>query len=125
MRYNLPSTKEKVDEQVETLVFDPITRSYLPQKRKNKFIKGPISYKWMFRANQLSGKAGAVGLGLWYLAGLKGSTSIKLTGEVEDLAGCERRAVTNALAQLEEEGLITVIRHKGARPHVTLIDVDD
>lgn len=89
----------------------------------NLFIKGPIPFDWLARANTLPGKAGPVGLALWFLSGLRCSTTVQLTYQVGILAGCRRQAIYEALKQLEQDGLITVIRRPGARPIVTILAV--
>lgn len=86
-----------------------------------KFIKGPIPLDWISRANALPGKAGAVGLALWFLAGVQGSRTVKLTGEVERIAGCGRKAVYNALRLMSAAGLILVDVRCGRRPVLTLL----
>lgn len=87
-----------------------------------KFIKGPIPLDWISRANALPGKAGAVGLALWFLAGVQGSRTVKLTGEVEKIAGCGRKAVYRALDALQAVGLIASDRKTGARAVVALLN---
>jgi len=107
---------------IEALTFNRSTVSYSPKRNTPKFIKGPIPFDWMARAHSLPGKAGPVGLGIWFLAGVKGKRTIKLNSEIETLAGCKRKAVATALDQLEQAGLINVTRHKGARPTVEILD---
>lgn len=83
-----------------------------------KFIKGPIPLDWISRANALPGKAGAVGLALWFLVGVQCSKTVKLTGEVERIAGCGRKALYAALPNLVEAGLIVVTPKPGGRSYV-------
>jgi hypothetical protein len=113
---------DKDTEPVEVLTFNRSKGSFGPKQNTPKFIKGPIPFVWMAKANTLPGKAGPVGLGLWFLVGVKGNRIFKLTGEIESLAGCERKAVANALVQLEQAGLISVTRHSGSRPTITILD---
>ena len=107
---------------VEDFIFNQRKGIYEPKIRMSKFIKGPIPFDWMAKANKLPGKAGPVGLGLWFLGGIQRKRPVKLTAEIELLAGCERKAVANALIQLEQAGLIAVTRHRGSRPTVELLD---
>ena len=107
---------------VEALTFNHTTGSYGPKRNTYKFIKGPIPFNWMAKANSLPGKAGPVGLGIWFMAGVKGKRTVKLNSEIETLAGCKRKAVATAIDQLEQAGLINVTRHKGARPTVEILD---
>lgn len=95
-----------------------------PGKAKSKglFIKGPVPFDWMAAANALPGKAGAVGLALWFLRGLSGNDTIQLTREVQQLASCCRKALYVGLSSLEEGGLITVVRRKsGSRAIVRIL----
>lgn len=108
---------------VEDFIFNRRKGTYEPKLRTSKFIKGPIPFDWMAKANTLPGKAGPVGLGLRFLEGVQRNRSVKLTGEVEVLAGCERKAVANALIQLEQAGLISVLRQPGMRPRIEILDI--
>ena len=107
---------------VEALTFNRSTGSYSPKRNTPKFIKGPIPFDWAAKAHSLPGKAGPVGLGMWFLKGVKGTSTFKLNSEIETLAGCKRKAVATAVDQLEQAGLINVTRHKGARPTVEILD---
>ncbi len=90
-------------------------------KPAGKFILGPVCFTWLARANALPGKAGAVGLALWFLQGVTRSSRFRLTREVEQLAACNRQATYHALTALEQAGLITAVRCTGARPIVTIL----
>lgn len=106
---------------VKRLAYNPNTGKHEPRAPMEKFIKGPIPLEWITRANALPGKAGAVGLALWFLVGVQKSRTIKLTGEVERIAACDRKTVYPALAALETAGLITVERKSGARAVATIV----
>lgn len=95
----------------------PLPRTKFP----GKFILGPLCFTWLAQANALPGKAGAVGLALWFLRGVTRSSRFRLTREVEQLAGCNRQATYHALTALEQAGLITADRVVGARPVVTIL----
>lgn len=88
--------------------------------RAQRFILGPISFDWMQKANALPGKAGAVGLALWFIKGVKRSSTFAATAEAEALAGCSRQAFARGLDALESRGLISIVRRPGARPRVTI-----
>lgn len=88
--------------------------------KSNRFIKGPIPLSWVQAANALPGKAGAVGLALWFLKGVKRSSTFALTAEIQSLAGCGRQAESRALGVLHDAGLIALHRRPGARPIVTI-----
>jgi hypothetical protein len=108
---------------VSRLIFNKILGCHeTPSDRtQEKFIKGPIPLWWISRANELPGKAGGVGIALWFLAGVNKSLTFRLTGEVEQIAACNRKAVYNGLVALEGAKLITVYRKNGARPYVTIL----
>lgn len=107
---------------VSRLVFNHKLGRHEPTSNyhQEKFIKGPIPLWWIRKANELPGKAGAVGIALWFLAGINKTLTFKLTGEVEHIAACNRKSVYSGLFELEGAQLITVIRKKGARPLVTI-----
>ena len=74
----------------------------------------------MTRANALPGKAGAVGIALWFLAGVKNSMTFKVTAEAVPVAACSRQAFSRGLDALEDANLVTVRRRLGTRPEVTI-----
>ena len=104
----------------QRFVWDQVNARYRECKRTDPFIKGPIPLKWVMRANALPGKAGAVGLALWFLAGVKGTRSFKVTAEAVRVAACSRQAFSHGLNALEGADLIAVRRQPGARPEVML-----
>lgn len=106
---------------VKRFAYNPNTGKHELRAPVAKFIKGPIPLEWITRANALPGKAGAVGLALWFLVGVKSSRTIKLTGEVEQIAACDRKSKYTALAALETAGLITVKRRAGAMAVATIL----
>lgn len=107
---------------VKRLAFNPATGTHEARAPTEKFIKGPVPLEWISRANALPGKAGAVGMALWFLVGVQGSRTVRLTGEVEKIAGCGRKAVYQALDALAAAGLIGCNRKAGARAVVTLLE---
>jgi hypothetical protein len=102
--------------------YNAMTGQHVPERPRDKFIKGPIPLNWIQLANGLPGKAGAVGLALWFLSGVQRSASVRLTGEVERIARCDRKTTYRALTALDSAGLISVARRRGARPIATLLD---
>ena len=106
---------------VKRLRYNADTGTHEASAPVERFIKGPIPLDWISRANALPGKAGAVGLALWFLAGVQGSRTVKLTGEVERIAGCGRKAVYSALRALEFYGLVKSVNQRGARAVVTIL----
>ncbi len=104
------------------LAFNPRSGKHGESTRAARFIRGPISFNWMQKANDLPGKAGAVGLALWFLKGVKRSSTFAVTAEAETLAKCSRQAFARSLAALAAAGLISVQPKKGARPTITIRD---
>ena len=91
-------------------------------KRGEKFLKGPIPWKWLCRAAVLCGKAFQVAIAIWFLAGVHKRREIKLSGQaVEDL-GVSRYACYRGLKLLEKAGLISVQRAPGRKAIVTILD---
>lgn len=106
----------------------PVTRyvydrrqSTFTQRSTHRFIRGPIPFDWMKKANRLPGKAGIVGMALWFLRGVKLSPTFTLTREFDELTGCQRKAIYAALKALESAQLIRVVRRDGGRPEITLL----
>jgi hypothetical protein len=84
------------------------------------FLKGPVPLGWLKSAAALPGKASTVGLYLWYLAGLKKSNRFALPTAKVETFGVNRFAQYRALTALAEAGLISVARHCGRHPVITL-----
>lgn len=106
---------------VTKLTYNTGTSTYTESKDTPKFIKGPIPFKWQQAANALPGKAGLVGLALWFLFGIKKSKNIKITAEAMKFAGCTRQTFASGLRALEVAGLIAVERKSGKKPTVKII----
>ncbi|MEE8170847.1 MAG: hypothetical protein V3T70_09890 [Phycisphaerae bacterium] len=93
-----------------------------PRRRKpgRRFIKGPIPWNWLRRACTLPGKAPIVGLALWYWHGLAQSKRLAVShADLRELR-VGPGAVARALRNLEQVGLVSVNRHRGRNPIVTL-----
>lgn len=85
-----------------------------------KFLKGPVQLSWLIAAGKLPGKALVVGMGLWYMAGLTGSKSVKATGALWKTLSISRQAAYRAVTVLESHGLIKVQRQPGRASVVTI-----
>lgn len=88
--------------------------------RYDKFLKGPIQLSWLIAAGKLPGKALVVGMGLWYMAGLTGSKSVKATSALWRTLSISRQAAYRAITALESHGLIEVQRQPGHASVVTI-----
>lgn len=121
MKYINNEPNEERDVIERRYVFDSRKGKHKPVTQIEPFIKGPINLEWMSKANALPGKAGPIGLGMWYLAGLTGSFSFKTSGQLKKIAACERKALYSGIIALEQAGLIKVDRHAGSYPFVEII----
>jgi hypothetical protein len=85
------------------------------------FLKGPVLLAWLDAAAALRGGALAVGIELWFQAGLCGRQD-NLPVNLSRLS-IERTSAGRGLRALEGAGLVTVIREPGRRPTVTILPV--
>ena len=83
---------------------------------------GPIPLGGLSVAAGLPGKALHVALALWYQAGLTKARTVKASRGLLKRFGVERKAGYSSLGRLEEAGLISVTRHVGRCPRVTILD---
>src|SRR5579864_7117175 len=117
--------------EIEKLALPSSTSLHVPRKRHkvprhkagDKFLMGPVPWNWITAAARLRGKALHVAVALWFLAGLKGSGRVALSLSSLAEMGIDRFAASRGLAALEKNGLVSVIRHSGRKPIVTLLDV--
>jgi hypothetical protein len=84
-----------------------------------RFLKGPIPWRWVECAAELPGKALAVGLVVWREAGCRNERTVPL-----NLSGLSmpRRTAQRGLQALEEAGLVSVEHRDGRLSLVTLND---
>ena len=107
----------------------PSKRDKAPRHRGGeRFLRGPIPWGWLCAAAAASksGAAVKVALALWHLSGLnRQAKTVTLTGKVLRELGVERHAGYRGLEALEAAGLVTVERHPGRRPVVTILEPAD
>jgi DNA-binding transcriptional ArsR family regulator len=105
--------------------------SELSQQRHNKkakrldlaFVKGPIPLKWIQQAAKIKGKALAVATAIRYRAGIeKRKKDLKITGNMLQSFGVNRKARYRALKALKNAGLVEVKERRGTSPLVTIIE---
>jgi hypothetical protein len=77
---------------------------------------------WIQAASPIKGKALAVGVAIWYQAGLKKSQRVKLPSSLLRAFGINRHSGYRALRELERAGLLKVERRRGECPVVEIID---
>lgn len=105
----------------------PELTSPVPRHRRGQqFLKGPIPRGWLVRAMRLRGKALHVALEIWFRVGIKKRSDVVLSLERVARVGCfDRATASRALGMLERAGLVSVRRHAGRAPRVTVLAVDD
>jgi hypothetical protein len=94
---------------------------YFPSKVSHPFIR-TMPLAWIQAASPIKGKALAVGVAIWYQAGLKKSQRVKLPSSLLRAFGINRHSGYRALRELERAGLLKVERHRGGCPVVEIID---
>jgi hypothetical protein len=69
----------------------------------------------------LPGKALHVGVQVWFQVGLTKSSEVSISMSTMDRMGVSRFAASRGLAALEKAGLVSVVRHPGRKPVVTIL----
>jgi DNA-binding transcriptional ArsR family regulator len=86
-----------------------------------RFIAGPIDILWLSEARKLGVTALWVGLGLWFLRGLRHSDSFIVSNLMMHELGVQPDAKGRALRKLEKAGLITIEPRGKRSPRVILV----
>jgi hypothetical protein len=94
-------------------------------KAGEKFLKGPIPWKWVAQAARMPGKAFHVAIVVWFLAGIKLRRKIALSGSALRGLGVNRHSGYRGLKALEMAGLVSVSRHPGRNSMVTILDLEE
>lgn len=104
-----------------------IRRGRAPRHKSGEhFLQGPIPIEWLRQAAHASGGGAGfkVAIALWYLSGLhRHVATVQLTNRTLEIFAVNRYAAYRGLERLEEAGLVSVKRHTGRAPMVTLLDV--
>jgi hypothetical protein len=90
-------------------------------KKGESFLRGPIPLWWLNRAGRLPGRGLQVAIRLWFLVGVTYSLEVRLNQSKLLDIGLGRDSARRGLAALESNGLISVVRHSGRKPIVTII----
>jgi hypothetical protein len=94
-----------------------------PRHRQGeKFLKGPIPWEWLTEAANQPGQAIHVGIALWQLSGMTDEKTVALSGTLLKDLGVSRFAGYRSLTALEKAGLVSVQRHPGRNPIVTILE---
>ena len=107
-----------------TVIRTPARSSQSRPRQHERFLKGPIPWPWLERASSLPGRALHVAIRLWFEKGLtksSGKVSISMTGMAR--MGVSRFAASRGLTALEAAGLVSVVRHPGRKPVVTILSM--
>lgn len=104
----------------QNIEFNTECKSLPRHKKGEKFLKGPIPENWLALAAQQPGKAFQLAVELWFQAGIERKATVKLSYEGLQRWGVKRNAAYRALDVLEKVNLISVKRHRGRSPVVTI-----
>ena len=113
-----PLKQKAIDRALETYSTRP------PRHRQgDEFLKGPVPLNWLCMAASLPGKTLAIGIAIWFKAGASKSRTVRLTGKLLSKFGVCRKAGYRGLRRLESAELVSVNRHAGRCPIVTILEV--
>ena len=91
------------------------------KSRQSQFLRGPIPATWLTQAIALPGSALAVGLVVWFKVGCESdSKAIPVCPDLLARFGIKYHTARRGLGHLEQAGLVSVERHSGRCPRVTL-----
>ena len=88
---------------------------------RGEFVKGPLDTHWFSEARGLGVTALWVGMGLWFLRGLRRSNNFIVSNLMMQEWGVQPDAKSRALRALEKAGLIRIERRGKRSPIVTLV----
>jgi hypothetical protein len=90
---------------------------------RGEFLRGPVPMAWLLSASRLPGKALAVGVWLWFRAGIEKSTTIDFSAtKLAKESGIPRMSLHRGLKALESAGLIMIfLGGAGRKATVTLV----
>jgi hypothetical protein len=99
----------------------PKSSNRLPRhKAGERFLRGPIPWRWLETAGRLPGKALHVAIALWLLASIKKTRTIRWEPSTAEAWHLNYQAFYRGLAALEGAGLVSVQRHRGRCPIVSI-----
>jgi hypothetical protein len=90
-----------------------------------RFLKGPIPWRWIEQACPLPGKALAVALLLWKEAGCERTNAVRFRVSQAVALGFHPDTARRGLSALESAGLVTVRYVPGRCLEVTLLEATD
>lgn len=89
------------------------------------FLKGPIPWSWIEQASRLPGKALAVALLLWRVAGCERKRTVRFRLSQTVPFGCHPDTARRGLVALESANLVSVRYIPGRCLEVTLLDAPE
>jgi hypothetical protein len=93
-----------------------------PRGPQPKYIR-TIPLSWAMRAAALPGKSLAVGIVIWYLAGISKRHTITLSNKIRERFGVKRNSSRRALRWLEDAGLVKVEHSGNKSPCITILEI--
>jgi len=90
------------------------------KRRADEFVAGPIPVSWLAAAVAVSPTAAVVGLAVWFRSGCERSRTVKIGRTTWSRFHISRFQAHRALHALEAAGLVTVERHRGRNPVITI-----
>jgi hypothetical protein len=96
-------------------------QSIQPKPASRLFIKGPIPFDWLQKANSLGGSTGTIAIGLWFYVGINSSKYFKVDSKLDRFTGVSRQTRQSALQKLQSAGLIKLWCRHGGYPFVEVL----
>jgi len=100
----------------------PLVPQQRPPQTNRLFIKGPIPFGWLRRANAIGGTTGIVATSLWFYVGLNGAKTFKVDGRLDQLCGLSRQTRDKCLKRLHTHRLLRLSPHHGSFPWIQILD---
>ena len=95
------------------------------RRNYRQFILGPLPIDWFARAATLGRKPLAIGLAIWWQAGIQSKRRVCVSMQSAKLFGvASRRDRRDAINRLESAGLILVERSATKSPVVTIVQAE-
>ncbi len=106
----------------EQLTIESQNRRRAVQKKwDSQFIAGPIPIPWITHAASLPGKSLSVALAVWFESRKRYWKPIRAGNALLSRFHVSRQQGYRALNMLESAGLISIERHRGRSPVVTIV----
>ncbi|MBX3440709.1 MAG: hypothetical protein KF861_24675 [Planctomycetaceae bacterium] len=97
-----------------------LERHKLAQRRRSEEFVFRVPVAWLAKANAVNPTAAVVGMAIWFRVGCEQSRTVAVGHAVWSRFRLSRQQAYRGLASLESIGLISIERHRGRNPVVTL-----